>query len=225
MSETKPNHRNRAGMSLLEIIIVIAIIGIVAAVAVPAFVNWNSSQRVKAAARAVSDAFMLARSEAIRTNNSHILVFANALGAAQPITIANDGPQATANCGIDAGEVVHEVAAEPDVNWGTSTGQANGTAAPGDSGFAVANIPNGSSFTNASLNPGSPATWIVFQADGIPRLFTQGGGPSCTAIGNAGEAGGAIYVSNGSRDYAVVMAPLGIARVFKWNVDAGAWSN
>jgi type II secretory pathway pseudopilin PulG len=212
-------------VTLLEIAIVVTIVGIVAAVALPAFVNWNEDQRVKGAARSIADAFLLARSEAIRTNNSHILVFANGLGAGQPITIANDGPETTANCGIDGGEVVHEVRPEPNVSWGTSTGQANGTAAPGDTGLAVANVPNGSSFTDASLNPGNVATWIVFQADGIPRLFTQGGGPTCSAIGNAGEAGGAIYVTNGRRDYAVVMQPLGVARVFKWNADAGAWSN
>jgi prepilin-type N-terminal cleavage/methylation domain-containing protein len=225
MSESRLSLRTVAGVTLLEIAIVITIIGILAAAAVPAFVSWNDDQRVKSAARAIADAFLLARSEAIRTNNSHILVFANALGATQPITIANDGPEATANCGIGAGEVVHEVAAEPNVNWGTSTGQANGTPAPGDGGLAVGNIPNGSSFTDASRNPGNAATWIVFQADGIPRLFTQGAGPTCAAIGNAGEAGGAIYVTNGRRDYAVVLQPLGVARVVKWNTDAGAWSN
>lgn len=214
----------RAGVTLLEMMIVVMIIGIVAAVAVPGMLTWGQDERVKGAARSVADAFMLARSEAIRTGNNHIVVFANGLGAAQPIEIVNDGPQAAANCTIDAGEVVHEVPPVDDVNWGTSPSLANGTAAPDDAGLATGNIASGASFTDASLNPSNPATWVVFQADGLPRPFTAGGG-ACTAVGNPGDGGGAIYVTNGRRDYAVVLRPLGTTRVHRWHVESSTWSN
>ncbi len=214
----------RAGVTLLEMMIVVIIIGVVAAMAVPGMLTWGEDERVKRAARAVADAFSLARSEAIRTGNNHLVVFANGLGATQPIAIVNDGPAATANCTIDANEVVHEVAAEPDVSWGTSTSQANGTSAPDDTGLAAASIPAGTSFTDASMNPSNPATWVLYQSDGLPRLFTAGGG-GCTAVGNAGAGGGAIYLSNGRRDYAVVLRPLGTARLHRWQAESSSWSN
>lgn len=214
----------RAGVTLLELVVVIAIISVLALAAVPGMLHWSDDQRVKSAAREVADAFMLARSEAIRTGSNHLVVFANALGATEPIVIVNDGPQTTANCTIDAGEVVHHVPAERGVSWGTSTGAANGTQAPDDPGLAVANVTSGSSFTDASKNPGNAASWVLFESDGLPRLFTQGG-PGCAAVGNAGEGGGSIYVTNGRRDYAVVLQALGTTRVHKWNPSTDSWSN
>jgi hypothetical protein len=40
-----------------------------------------------------------------------------------------------------------------------------------------------------------------------------------------GDGGGAVYLTNGQRDYAVVLSPLGAVRVHAWNVGAGAWTN
>ena len=38
-----------------------------------------------------------------------------------------------------------------------------------------------------------------------------------------GQGGGAIYVTNGRRDYAVVLSPLGAVRLHAWNVGSGNW--
>jgi prepilin-type N-terminal cleavage/methylation domain-containing protein len=214
----------RAGMTLIEIVVVVAIIGVLSAMAVPAFITWQRNERVKEAARAVGDAFEVARSEAIRTGNNYLVVLANALGAPQPIVIVNDGPPAAATCTIGANKIVSQVNPIPGVSWGTSVGNANGTAAPLDTGLSVTNIPNGSSFSDASLNPSNPATWVLFQSDGIPRLFTANGG-TCSAIGSAGSGGGAIYVTNGQRDYAVVLRALGTIRVHRWRPSSAAWSS
>ena len=219
---TPPSRKREAGISVVELVIVVAIVSFVVALAVPSFVQWSDDQRAKSAARAVSDAFSLARSEAIRTGDNHLLVFGMALGATDPIVIVNDGPQATANCTIDANEIVHSVAAEPNVSWGTSTGGANGTAGPDDSGALPANVATGWSFSDAG--GANPASWVLFQADGLPRTFTGGGG-ACTAIGIAGAGGGGIYLTNNNRDYAVVLRPLGTSRLHKWDPGAGAWSN
>ena len=202
-------------MTLIELMTVVVLIGVIIGLAVPSFVGWREDQRVKAVARAVADAFLIARSEAIRTGNHHIVVLQQVLGATQPIVVADDGTEATANCLVDAGETRHFVRAEPGVSWGTSSTQSGGTAAPGDPGLAVANVPNGSSFTNATLNPANAATWVRFPADGLPRLFTPNAG-TCQAVSQAGQGGGAIYVSSGRRDYAVVLAPLGTVRVHRW---------
>lgn len=214
--------RNQSGLTMVELIVVVAIVGALVAMAMPNMLAWGDSERVKGAARSVSDAFNLARSEAIRTGNNHLLVFGMALSATQPIVIIDDGPQATANCTIDANEVVHSVAAVPGVSWGTSTGAANGTLAPDDAGGLSANVATG--WTFADGGGVTTASWILFQSDGLPRTFTGGGG-SCTALGTAGNGGGGIYLSNGTRDYAVVLRPLGTSRLHKWDPLAGSWSN
>lgn len=214
--------RRRRGVTLLELMIAVSILAAIIALAVPGMLGWTDAERVKSAARSVSDAFLLARSEAIRTGDNHFVVLGGALGATDPIEIVNDGPQAFANCTINAGEVVHRVEAEAGVSWGTSTGNANGTPVPDDEGEAPGNASAGWTFTDAGgVNP---ASWVLFQSDGLPRTFTPGGG-ACAAIGNAGEAGGGVYVTSGERDYAVVLRPLGTSRVHRWNPATGAWSN
>jgi type II secretory pathway pseudopilin PulG len=200
--------------------IVVVVIGLLTLVAVPNMTAWSEDQRVRGAARSVADAFLIARGEAIRTGNPHLVVLQNTLGAPQPIVVVNDRAPAVANCTIDAGEVVHEVGAVQGVGWGTTSTLANGTPAPNDPGLAVPSIPSGSSFTDASRVASNNASWVLFQADGVPRLFTPGAG-TCDAIGQAGQGGGAIYLSNGRRDFAVLLGPLGTTRVHLWN--GSAW--
>lgn len=220
--ESSVSAKSRGGLTLIEIMIGVLIISVLASLAVPAFLNWNENERVKAAARAASDAFLLARSEAIRTGNNHFVVFGKGLaGATEPIVVVNDGPAASANCVIDAGEIVHAVRAERDVSWGTSPGGANGTVVPTDTGASAATAVDGWTFTDAEAAPG-PASWVLFQADGLPRTFSPGA--NCTKIGNAGDGGGAIYLTNGERDYAAVLLPLGTSRVHRWQA-GGSWSN
>ena len=216
--------RRQAGVTLIEMLVVLAIIAAMTAAAVPAMLEWNENERVKSFARAIADAFALARSEAIRSGNTHLLVFANGItGAGDPIVIVDDGTPAASDCTIAAGEVVHSVPALPNISWGTSAANANGTAVASDDGNAVANIAaGGSSFTDASMASTQPASWVLFMPDGIPRNFTPGAGV-CSAVGNAGDAAGAIYISNGNRDYSVVMRPLGTTRVHRWT--SGGWSS
>jgi prepilin-type N-terminal cleavage/methylation domain-containing protein len=212
----------RSGYTIIELVVVVGIIAVISSMAVFGTQRWNQDQRVKSAARSVSDAFLLARSEAVRTGNNHMVVLGMALGATAPIVIVNDGAPSAANCQIDANEVIHSVAAEPDVSWGTSPTGANGAAVPDDSGSLPANASAGWTFSNAS--GASAASWVLFQSDGLPRTFTAGAS-TCTAIGTAGQGGGGIYVTSGTRDYAVVLRPLGTSSVYRWDADAGAWSN
>ena len=68
---------------------------------------------------------------------------------------------------------------------------------------------------------GNPSRWVVFLPDGTPRSFSTGP----FAAGALGTGRGAVYVSSGTRDYAVVLAPLGSVRVHSWNRGASAWTN
>lgn len=217
----------QSGMTLLELMVVLALIGALLAFAGSMVGNWSEDQRAATSARSVADAISLARAEAIRTGSNHLVAFnieAGLAGIDSDIVIVNDGPPATSNCVIEAGEIVHRVALERGVSFGSDPGLANGAVAPDDSG-ASGNQLAGSSFTDAS-SPAVAASWVMFGSDGLPRRFTENASttPPCDDVGPIGAAGGAIYLSNGNRDYAVVMTPLGSVRVHRWVSGSGAWS-
>ena len=64
----------------------------------------------------------------------------------------------------------------------------------------------------------------MFQPNGIPVTFVGAVG-GCGAIGITGTGGGALYLTNGKRDYGVVLSSLGGARVHAWDVTAGGWTS
>lgn len=222
------------GVSLIEVVIVTVIIGIMAAVATPALRSLQSDAALRNGARQIADAFMLARAQSIRTGSNVIVVFQNSSGSASPggltstniIDVINDGPPTTADCAITSdAEVVWSL--PPDningLSWGTTPGFASNNPVPTDSGFAPTNNSVGSTFTDATVTSATIdnnkfANWVVFQPDGIPRLMTPG---DCSNLGTEGQGGGGIYLTNGRRDYAVVLSPLGTARVHHW--DGTGW--
>ncbi|HXK23925.1 MAG TPA: prepilin-type N-terminal cleavage/methylation domain-containing protein [Myxococcota bacterium] len=224
--------RARAGMTLIELVVVLAVIGAMLALASSMVSDWSADQRVATSAREVADAFSLARSEAIRTGSNQILAFqveAGLDGITSNAVIVNDGPTGntagSSNCRIDAGEIVDTITLEQGVRFGSDPGLANGTAAPNDVG-ASGDQATGSSFTTPS---GANASWVMFGPDGLPRQFDQSAAttPPCDQAGspgNVGAAGGAIYLTNGHRDYAIVMSPLGTVRLHRWNSGAAAWT-
>lgn len=59
-----------AGFSLIELMIVVSILAIVAGIGYPSFQELLASQRVRAAASALYDSMLVARSEALKSNAS-----------------------------------------------------------------------------------------------------------------------------------------------------------
>jgi prepilin-type N-terminal cleavage/methylation domain-containing protein len=221
----------RRGVTLVEIAIVLGIIGVMLAVAVPSLNRWQDDQRAKAAARDVADLLMLARGEAVRTGDQHVVYFGapgytdpagtavvGPAGTYVPMLVLNDGPPATANCRIDAGEASESFPAADGLNWGLSLAT---TRAPDDTGAAAFAPPqaSGSTFQDPA---GNAVSWLLFRPDGIPVVFTAAGG-NCGVVGVTGTGGAAIYLTNGRRDYSVVLSPLGSVRVHGWA--QGAWSS
>lgn len=226
--------RGRDGMTLVEVAIVVALIGVMAALGAPSLGQWFANQRLKAAARSVADSFLLARSDAIRTGRPHIVFLSAAragdppatdpggtplpldpgTGGPVPLLEIDDGPLAAPNnCLIDAGEARRSVRAERGVAWGF--GPSGGAPVPSDTGGG--DVGTGSTFTDAA---GNFVTWVMFRPDGLPVTFDAG----CNA-GAVGRGGGAVYVTNGARDYAVVLSPLGGVRVHAWNAVGGTWTD
>jgi prepilin-type N-terminal cleavage/methylation domain-containing protein len=227
--------RRRSGMTMIEIMVAVAIVAVLVALGTPALQQFVDNQRVKSAARSVADAFQLARSEAIRTGNSHIVflsaaaagnpeatdpvgtslngssIGADPRGGVWPVLIVDDGAPGAWNCRIDAADPGRGIPPEPGVSWGVT--RAVGVRAPGDG--SLADPATGSTFEYR----GGRVTWVMFRADGIPLTFDA----ACN-LGTIGSGGGAVYVTNGSRDYAVVLSPLGAVRVHAFEAGAGRWT-
>lgn len=66
---------NKTGFTLLELIIVVAILGIVSAIAAPNYMNYMAERRLKGAARMVMSDLMAARQKAVSQNINVTVAF------------------------------------------------------------------------------------------------------------------------------------------------------
>jgi prepilin-type N-terminal cleavage/methylation domain-containing protein len=224
--------RRSGGFTIIELMIALAIVGIVAAMALPSWRDYQVNQRLRDVTRAGANMMQTARSQAIATGNNHILYLATAVGTdvcgnplvdAQgqpvPMLILDDGPPgAGTNCCINPGERVltEPVFTRPgvmdQVNWGSTFAAA---AAPLDSGGG--DYTTGSTFTD--LN-GLQTRWVMFRPDGVPVGFT-----AACVTGQIGSGAGGVYVTNANRDYSIVVTPLGGTHVSGFERGAGVWMN
>jgi type IV fimbrial biogenesis protein FimT len=217
--------RAAAGFTLVEIAIVVAIIALIAAVALPSWLRFQRDNQLRAAARGVANAFSFARARALASGNQVVVAFAvdpgnpsdacgNALEDAQgnpvPVLVFDDGAPAAGNCCLDAGELLRSERAVPGVSWGVSFAAAP---APADAGGGP--FTSGSSFQDTN---GNDAAWVLFRPDGIPVALNA----ACN-LGGTGSGAGAVYLSNANRDYAVVLNPLGTSHVERYERDGARW--
>lgn len=219
-----------AGFTLIEVAIVLTIIGVVSAMAVPNVSRYMENGRGRAAAKTIADAFHIARAQAIRTGNNHVVFFSangagdvagkvlvDADGDPVPVLILNDGAPGSAdqNCEIDSGEETITFEAQPGVGWGFNAPPATAEAPDDD---AVTAIPvSGSSFR--APNGTTAVTWVQFRPDGVPVAIDN----ACNT-GRLGSGGGTIYLWTMNRDFAITLSPLGGVRVHVWDAGQGGWT-
>lgn len=222
--------RRSSGFTAIEVLIVVAIIGIFAALAVPSWRAYQANLRLKTAARSVANAFSYARSQALATGDNHVVVMAvdplnpndvcgnpivNSQGNPVPVLVYRDNFGGAANCCYDPGEERLAENAVPGVNWGVTPVPPAVPPSPEDSG--AGDYSTGSSFAQPD---GTDAAWVAFGPDGIPVAFNA----ACNT-GTTGTGAGAVYVTNGARNYAVVLNPLGTSNVERWDAVQNAWEN
>jgi prepilin-type N-terminal cleavage/methylation domain-containing protein len=68
---------NRRGFTLAEMLVAIAIFGVLAAIAVPQFVAFGPKNRLNGAARQIYSELMWARSKAVNENSAYVVTFPN----------------------------------------------------------------------------------------------------------------------------------------------------
>jgi prepilin-type N-terminal cleavage/methylation domain-containing protein len=221
-SSLRRSARASRGFSLVEIMIVSAMISAVILLAGSSLGRWQDVEKVKSAARAVEGAFARAHGEAIRTGNNHIVFLEtdivgddleNNAGEVVSILILDDGRPGSGgqNCDIDVGEPIETITLRDDITMGPTASTAKVDIDDGATAFG--------DLSTFSQTGGAPATWVLFRPDGTPRSIDA----ACTQ-GPLGSGGGAIYLSNAEREVSVVLSPLGASRAFAWNGSSAAWN-
>lgn len=139
--------RNK-GFSLVELMIVIAIIGVLAAIITPSFLSWRDRSKVRGDATELRAAFESAKLRAIKHNTNAVVTFPDATSYQAFVDTDNDGVR-------DAGEdIITARTLAPGVTITTNTfvgndmafnprGMANG---PNSTGRIVMTSPGGASY-------------------------------------------------------------------------------
>jgi type IV fimbrial biogenesis protein FimT len=140
-----------SGFTVIELMVVIAIIGIMTAIAIPAFSTWLPNYRLKSAARDLYSNFQKGKIAAIKNNTNCTVIFEPTAGSAYDYRVFIDADK---DLEYDAGEeVIADVlwSRYESVNFDTSQGSGHGVNFPDndDGKPAIAFRPNGLTESNS----------------------------------------------------------------------------
>jgi prepilin-type N-terminal cleavage/methylation domain-containing protein len=194
MSQTlRETKKNIAGFTLVELMVAIAILGVLCAIAIPTFTAWLPDYRLKQAARDLYANLQRARMGAIRANDTWGVLFDNSVTPGRYL-IYSLGPNRTWDNGV-GDDVLQNITIDLSAYKGVDYGH----------GKATKNIPG---------NPFGAGDDISYKTPDRVAVFSNRG-----TVDNQGY----VYLSNGNGNaYAVgTPSPAGVVVLRKYT--GGSW--
>ena len=98
--------RDKSGFTLVEMMVVIAVLGVLTAIAIPNYIAWLPKFRANSAARQLFTDLQYARMRAISENNYYVIAFDT---GANSYSIYDDDESDFIDVGVESGELVKTV--------------------------------------------------------------------------------------------------------------------
>lgn len=193
--------KRMSGFSTMELIIVVAILGTLAAIAIPGFAVWLPDSRLKGAARDLYSNIQLAKLMAVRQNADCAIVFDPGVSPGRYFVCSGPGADGTWNGppALGGDDVVEKTVDLSDYGSNVDFG----------SGNATDDIPGSGA---------PPADSITYSTPTDIALFT----PRGTVI-NPGVSGSYVYLTNSKGSSYGVGTPslTGVVLLRRWH--GGTW--
>lgn len=205
-----------AGMTLIEVALVVAVVGVLLALAVPNMSAYQRRQDARHVAQRISDALNNARSLAIKEGNPYFVLFL----PSGSLRIVDDDDWDYA---VDSGELTTDFGApagtDPDVTFYNAVASPPAASRVVEDPSASSPIPS----TGVTFPVDAATTWpaVGFTTQGFPVSLPPSGGSD---PGDVGTGVGSYYVTdNDTVVYAATLLPLGGTRVRVFRPTIGDW--
>ena len=147
--KVKTMHRD-SGFTMVELLIVIAILGVLLAIAVPNYMDYLPKHRASGATRQLFTEMQSSKMKAISENNDYVITFDTSNNS---YSIYDDGDNNFATMGAETGELIKTVNIS-DAFSGISFGYVSG------------NDPDGSGISSSVTFTGTPPS-VIFRPTGV----------------------------------------------------------
>ncbi|MEW6615753.1 MAG: GspH/FimT family pseudopilin [Thermodesulfobacteriota bacterium] len=148
--------RDVSGFTIIELIVVVGIVCVTAAIAIPNIISWIPTIRVNSAARDLVSEMQLARMKAVSERNDYVITFDT---TTYEYSIYDDGDNDFSTAGVETSELVKTVDVDTKykgIQFGYVAGETgtSGTAISSSITFSSSNEtfePNGTANKNGSI--------------------------------------------------------------------------